>query len=126
MIELSSGTKLYNTHKKEDCWREHCPLHNPSSHNFMLLPLDYNGVNFVRVTDSGHLIVDPDDYMFHKNGYAILENSLQCYFCGDVITSESWHDFVRCSCGASFIDGGHIYIRRSPGIDRSVIQYEHE
>lgn len=41
----------------------------------------------------------------------IVLNSLQCLDCNDVITSHHQHDFVKCSCGNSFADGGTEYIR---------------
>lgn len=36
---------------------------------------------------------------------------IMCTECGDVIQSMHRHDFVRCSCGATFIDGGDVYTR---------------
>lgn len=41
----------------------------------------------------------------------IVLNSLQCLDCNDVITSHHRHDFVKCSCGNSFADGGVDYVR---------------
>ena len=41
----------------------------------------------------------------------IIRNAAQCTKCGDVIESNHRHDFVWCSCGAIFIDGGHDYFR---------------
>lgn len=35
----------------------------------------------------------------------------QCLDCLDVIESTHRHDFVKCECGNSFIDGGNDYIR---------------
>jgi hypothetical protein len=35
----------------------------------------------------------------------------QCLECEDVIESKHRHDFVRCSCGKSFLDGGDDYLR---------------
>lgn len=42
----------------------------------------------------------------------MLRNIAKCKKCGDIIESKHHHDFVRCSCGAIFVDGGHDYIRR--------------
>lgn len=39
-------------------------------------------------------------------------NICKCKTCGDILHSESRHDFVECSCGESFTDGGNDYIRR--------------
>jgi acetone carboxylase gamma subunit len=35
----------------------------------------------------------------------------QCLECGDIIQSMHRHDFVRCECGKSFVDGGEDYFR---------------
>jgi hypothetical protein len=42
--------------------------------------------------------------------------SIRCLDCGDVITSKSTHDFVRCGCGNSFVDGGDSYTRAGGNI----------
>lgn len=42
----------------------------------------------------------------------MLKNIAKCKKCGDIIESKHRHDFVQCSCGAIFVDGGHDYIRR--------------
>ena len=36
---------------------------------------------------------------------------LQCNRCKDIIESKSTHHFVRCKCGAIFVDGGDEYCR---------------
>lgn len=41
----------------------------------------------------------------------ITRNAAQCAKCKDVIESKDRHDFVSCSCGAIFVDGGLEYIR---------------
>jgi hypothetical protein len=41
----------------------------------------------------------------------IIRNAAQCAKCEDVIESKYKHDFVSCSCGAIFVDGGKDYIR---------------
>lgn len=35
----------------------------------------------------------------------------RCLDCGDVVESKHRHDFVGCSCGAMFLDGGLDYVR---------------
>lgn len=35
----------------------------------------------------------------------------QCLDCEDIIESKHRHDFVRCECGNSFLDGGDDYFR---------------
>jgi hypothetical protein len=42
----------------------------------------------------------------------IVRNKCQCAVCGDVIESKSVHDFVRCTCGRIFTDGGLEYFHR--------------
>lgn len=42
----------------------------------------------------------------------IIRNAIKCNTCGDVIESTYTHDFVQCSCGRVFVDGGHEYLRR--------------
>lgn len=42
----------------------------------------------------------------------VITNKCQCRKCGDIIQSFHRHDFVRCSCGAIFTDGGTDYIRQ--------------
>jgi hypothetical protein len=41
----------------------------------------------------------------------LLLNSARCRICKDVITSKHVHDYVACSGGHIFIDGGNEYIR---------------
>lgn len=42
----------------------------------------------------------------------IIINQIKCLKCGDIITSESVHDFKSCSCGSCAVDGGKDYLRR--------------
>jgi hypothetical protein len=41
----------------------------------------------------------------------ITRNAAQCALCKDIIESKDRHDFVKCSCGEIFVDGGHSYFR---------------
>ena len=41
----------------------------------------------------------------------LIHNRIKCLKCGDIIESMHRHDFVQCSCGACFVDGGHDYMR---------------
>lgn len=43
----------------------------------------------------------------------IIKNRIRCKHCGDVIESETTHDFKFCSCGKVAIDGGHSYLKRN-------------
>ena len=38
-------------------------------------------------------------------------SAIRCKKCGDVIESKYRHDWVSCSCGACFVDGGYDYCR---------------
>lgn len=40
-----------------------------------------------------------------------VRNVAECGKCGDVIESKSRHDFRKCECGESFVDGGPEYSR---------------
>lgn len=52
----------------------------------------------------------------------IIKNAIRCKNCGDVIESETRHDFKYCSCKRVFVDGGHNYLRR--GFTDSQEDYE--
>jgi hypothetical protein len=41
----------------------------------------------------------------------LIHNRIKCLKCGDIIESTYRHDFVQCSCGTCFVDGGHDYMR---------------
>lgn len=41
----------------------------------------------------------------------IKRNAIRSKSCSDIIESKSRHDFVRCSCGSVFVDGGLDYCR---------------
>lgn len=41
----------------------------------------------------------------------IIRNAAQCAKCNDIIESKSRWNFVECSCGSIFVDGGTDYIR---------------
>jgi len=42
----------------------------------------------------------------------ILVNKVRCNKCGDVIESETRHDFKWCKCKSVAVDGGHDYLKR--------------
>lgn len=57
----------------------------------------------------------------------IVKNALFCFGCDTEIESKHRHDFVRCPCGAIFVDGGLAYVRAgwTPEVeweDRSVFE----
>ena len=45
------------------------------------------------------------------------KNKCKCKKCGDIIESRHRHDFVRCSCGSIFTEGGLDYIRRGGALE---------
>jgi len=55
-------------------------------------------------------------------------NALKCGNCDDVIFSTYRHDFRKCKCGASFIDGGLDYMRAGylPGTKVTYGTYDSE
>ncbi len=50
----------------------------------------------------------------------IIRNKAKCAICETVIESTHVHDFVRCSCGSIFVDGGHEYLRRGGGFENII------
>lgn len=109
-IVLSGGQLFERTHNEDQCLGDTCPLHNPSDHIYREDPLFFNGTHMYRI-HNGETIVDPDDYLFNKNGSAILKNSAKCLKCNVEIESVFQHDFVSCPCNDVFVDGGFTYIR---------------
>lgn len=56
----------------------------------------------------------------------IKRNALKCLKCGDVIESKSVHDWVQCSCGACFVDGGKEYCRIGGNMEDIEVLTEYE
>lgn len=57
----------------------------------------------------------------------ITRSRARCNRCDDVIESKHRHDFVGCSCGAIFLDGGTAYVRygyRAEGDITLMTEYE--
>jgi hypothetical protein len=55
------------------------------------------------------------------NEVTIVASKRVCSNCGDVMWSKERHDYVKCACGACFLDGGLAYSRWSgPSTDLSV------
>lgn len=55
----------------------------------------------------------------------IVINQIKCNRCGDVIVSRHRHDFVNCTCGNCFVDGGMEYLRRV-GLDYTELSIQEE
>ena len=58
--------------------------------------------------------------MVTRTRTVVVVNKCQCARCLDVIESRHRHDFVQCSCGAIFTDGGTEYIRRGGEIENII------
>jgi len=50
----------------------------------------------------------------------IVQNAVNCLSCGDLIISKHRHDFVNCTCGAVWVDGGQDYLRRVGDFENAV------
>jgi hypothetical protein len=58
--------------------------------------------------------------MVTRTRTVVVVNKCQCARCLDIIESKHRHDFVQCSCGAIFTDGGTEYIRRGGEIENII------
>jgi hypothetical protein len=47
-----------------------------------------------------------------------------CKICGDTIFSRARHDFRKCSCGKTFVDGGFDYIRYGGEAEEKFVELE--
>uniref|UniRef100_A0A6M3JH66 DUF7695 domain-containing protein n=1 Tax=viral metagenome TaxID=1070528 RepID=A0A6M3JH66_9ZZZZ len=57
----------------------------------------------------------------------VKRNRAQCLKCKDIIESKSEYNFVRCSCGEIFVDGGLMFARRGANDFKNfkeMIEYE--
>jgi hypothetical protein len=48
---------------------------------------------------------------------------IKCLKCGDIIQSMYKHDFVWCSCGNVFVDGGNDYFRFGGFDDEKTVEF---
>lgn len=53
--------------------------------------------------------IGPGRAMPHRR---LFRNAVQCGRCKEIIESTNRNDFVTCSCGGLFVDGGLHYERR--------------
>lgn len=110
-VTFIGGQSLNNVHTDDNCFGSFCPIHKASDHEFVDMPLTFDGKNMVRTLPDGSVIPDPDDYGYNKGYEVIIRNSAKCLDCNDEIESEYRHDYVACECGNVFVDGGKDYIR---------------
>ena len=94
---------------------------------------DYNLVVSVRPDNSIKVQLKYDmliDFIVRKKEKKIktriIRNMAKCALCGDIIESKFRHDFVRCKCGAIFVDGGKDYLRRGGKINNIIEMSESE
>lgn len=88
---------------------------------------DYNLVVSVKANDGIKVQLKFDvllDFTVRKEEkkikVKIIKNMAKCRLCGDTIESKFRHDFVRCKCGAIFVDGGKDYLRRGGEINNII------
>lgn len=138
-VILSSGQQVNNFHGEGTCAGDFCPVHKPSDHPLLEFPLAFTGRHLVRIISEippNSLVgididqlkgpqlvaIDPDDYFLTITGKAILRNSAICGECGEHIVSHYTHDYKTCSCGASSVDGGPMYLKRlGRALDTSIV-----
>lgn len=53
-------------------------------------------------------------YRLNKGKWKRWHNRVKCSECNDIIESLHRHDFVKCSCDQTFVDGGISYVRTTP------------
>lgn len=106
-VTLEGGERLTHTHAADKCIGENCTIHNMSDHPLRSLAQHWNGAYMERVSPSGDVWPDPDDPRKPE-----FPNAARCVPCDEVIYSARVHDFVRCSGGHVFVDGGSHYLRR--------------
>lgn len=129
---LSHGVELSNVHSDNACAGEACVIHNPTDHFMSTWPAtwgDWGGSPVLyRECSHGELHPDPDQLAFFDKVAPYLArhaccaenccnmdegkyNAAKCRSCGDTVVSRWRHNFVSCTCGNIFVDGGHDYTR---------------
>lgn len=115
VAKLSSGQIIHGFHKSIHCKGSSCPVHNPSKHELRDKALVFNFGPFIfeRIVERNdgtvYHVPDPDDYNLNRSGgNLVYRNSIRCNHCADEITSSYQHEFVSCSCGTVFVDGGSV------------------
>lgn len=63
------------------------------------------------------LIQEPAPPPAPQKRAVVVKNAARCKKCGDHIESKHCHDWVSCSCGAIFVDGGLDYLRHGGDLD---------
>lgn len=111
--EMPDGRMLTH-HNASVCAGQHCPLHNPSDHEYRQYPLDWDSLTgvMIRLLPSGETVIDPDEYRLHQKERYLYINRAVCNKCYEAVASVHRHDFKTCSCGNLSVDGGHDYPRR--------------
>lgn len=55
-----------------------------------------------------------------------MKNKAKCKLCSDIIESKFKNDFVKCSCGQIWIDGGEEYYRSGAEDYRNFLRIDEE
>ena len=125
-IDVDTEATLRGVHPETGCSGRECVIHKPSNHALRGQPLQWDGEQalFYRLCPDGSWVLDPDQYEFirtdlpgklvaHCCGYVYDSGGpvVKCELCEDLIMSEHRHDFVRCECGSTAVDGGADYTR---------------
>lgn len=127
VIDGSVAQTLHNCHTAVQCFGTSCVLHRPSDHPLRNADLmwDENLTMFFRLCFHGKAVLDPDtvEYVKAHSEFAIQDSECGCGFvlkfgplveclaCGEQLWSRYRHDFRRCQCGATAVDGGGWYTR---------------
>lgn len=108
LVILEGGERLSRTHPANKCIGEFCTIHNMSDHPLRQFAQHWNGAYMERIDlGTGDIWADPDDP--HKPE---RPNAARCTVCDEVLYSRRVHDFISCSGGHVFVDGGTHYARR--------------
>lgn len=105
-VSLEGGQALRRTHPADKCAGENCCIHNMSDHPLRGFKQNFNGAYMERVSPEGDIWPDPDDPFAPET-----PNAIRCVKCDEVLYSAHRHDFVSCSGGHVFVDGGSAYQR---------------
>lgn len=103
----NSDQVLDQHHPADRCIGQFCTLHNMSDHPLRSLEQHWNGEFMERISSSGEVWQDPDCPDLQKG-----PNAARCLDCGDLLYSQTRHDFKTCACGNLSVDGGSAYTRR--------------
>ncbi len=103
----NSEQVLAHNHPADQCFGDNCTIHNMSDHPLRSLEQHWNGEFMERISPSGEVWQDPDSPHLQTG-----PNAARCLDCGNLLYSQTRHDFKTCECGNLSVDGGSAYTRR--------------